>query len=194
MENTEKIIVGQLKEGNEDAWKYLYKHHYSVLCCVANQYVSDTFQAETIVGDVIFHMWEIRESLDITISLRSYLVRAVRNRCMDYLNLEYRQKEISFCFPEELPESNYLYSDNSPLGILLEKELEAEIHKSIGKLHTECKAVFQKSRFERKKYEEISKELGISVNTVKYHIKSALSILRKDLVKYLLLFIFIFLQ
>ena len=34
--------------------------------------------------------------------------------------------------------------------------------------------VFEKSRFEEKKYEEISQELGISINTVKYHIKLSL--------------------
>jgi RNA polymerase sigma-70 factor (ECF subfamily) len=37
------------------------------------------------------------------------------------------------------------------------------------------------SRFREMSYEEISSELGISVNTVKYHIKSALVILKKEL-------------
>ena len=28
MENTEKLIVEQLKNGNEDAYKYIYDYHY----------------------------------------------------------------------------------------------------------------------------------------------------------------------
>ena len=39
--------------------------------------------------------------------------------------------------------------------------------------------------FDEKKYEEIAHELQISVNTVKYHIKHALTLLHEDLGKYL---------
>ena len=43
-----------------------------------------------------------------------------------------------------------------------------------------------------KKYEEISQELGISINTVKYHIKNALSFLQTELSKYLIALILFF--
>ena len=48
------------------------------------------------------------------------------------------------------------------------------------------------TRFEEKKYEEISQELGISINTVKYHIKNALSFLQTELSKYLIALILFF--
>ena len=192
MENTEKLIVEQLKNGNEDAYKYIYDYHYVLLCHVANQYLNDNFLSETIVGDVIFHLWEIRETLNITISIRSYLIKAVRNRCIDYLKSGSEKKEISFSVlvPEEMSEEKYLQSDNYPLGILLERELEHEIRMAIDKLPIRC--VFEKSRFEEKKYEEISQELGISINTVKYHIKNALSFLQTELSKYLIALILFF--
>ena len=194
MENTEKLIVEQLKNGNEDAYKYIYDYHYVLLCHIANQYLNDNFLSETIVGDVIFHLWEIRETLNITISIRSYLIKAVRNRCIDYLKSRYEKKEISFSVlvPEEMSEEKYLQSDNYPLGILLERELEHEIRMAIDKLPVECRCVFEKSRFEAKKYEEISQELGISINTVKYHIKNALSFLQTELSKYLIALILFF--
>ena len=47
MENTEKLIVEQLKNGNEDAYKYIYDYHYVLLCHVANQYLNDNFLSET---------------------------------------------------------------------------------------------------------------------------------------------------
>lgn len=189
MERTEAVIVEQLKQGDGDAYKYIYDHHYVLLCHIANQYVKDRFLAETIVGDVIFHLWEIRETLNISSSVRSYLMRAVRNRCIDYLNSEQEKREVSFSVlaSEDLQEEKFLQSDNYPLGLLLEHELEKEIRTAIEKLPTECKRVFEKSRFEEKKYEEISEELGISVNTVKYHIKNALALLQKELSKYLII-------
>ena len=76
MENTETLIVEQLKIGNENAYRYIYDHHYALLCYVANGYLKDQFLSETIVGDTIFHLWEIRETLDISVSIRSYLLRA----------------------------------------------------------------------------------------------------------------------
>ena len=83
--------------------------------------------------------------------------------------------------------------DNHPLGTLLEQELEEKLLKCIEELPKECRAVFKKSRFEQKKYEEIADELKISVNTVKYHIKNALASIQLhmgDYLKLLILYMF----
>ena len=53
--------------------------------------------------------------------------------------------------------------------------------KAVDELPTECRQVFELSRYEGKKYSEIAQELGISVNTVKYHIKNAIKILSSRL-------------
>ena len=158
MENTETLIVEQLKAGNENAYRYLYDHHYALLCHVANGYLKDQFLSETIVGDTIFHLWEIRETLDISVSIRSYLLRAVRNRCINYLNSEREKREIAFSalMPDEMTDDKIILSDSYPLGTLLEREL------------------------------------GISVNTVKYLIKNALASLHVDLSKYLLSLLLLF--
>ena len=187
MEQTEALIVEQLRQGKERAYKFLYDQHYQILCHVASQYVKDDFLAETIVGDVIFHLWDVRQSLDITTSIRSYLMQSVRNRCMDYLKSQYNQRELAMSSPGllDFPVINYIKGDDYPLGRLLEQELEGEIMKAIGRLPDECRRVFRLSRFEERKYEEIAKELNISVNTVKYHIKRALALLHEDLSKYL---------
>ena len=155
MEHTETLIVEQLKIGNEDAYQYIYDRHYALLCHIANGYVKDQFPAETIVGDTIFHLWEIRETLEISVSFRSYLLRAVRNRCINYLNSEWEKREISFSclMPDEITDDKIMVSDSHPLGTLLERELEEEIYKAIDKLPNECRRVFDKSRFEGKSYE-----------------------------------------
>lgn len=77
---------------------------------------------------------------------------------------------------------------------LLEQELESELIRNIEELPLECRTVFKKNRFEQKKYEEIAIELNISVNTVKYHMKKALSCLQQRMEKYLkLLVLYVFL-
>lgn len=195
MEDRERFIIRRLREGDEEAYRYLYARHYVVLCRFANELIDDPFLAETIVGDLIFHLWEIRDTLDIQGSLRAYLMRAVRNRCYNYLESNRERREIRFSGMSSDPAEwgMSLPADEQPLGKLLELELEDEIIRSINRLGEECKRVFRKSRFEHKKNEEIAAELGISVNTVKYHIKQALARLRHDLGKYLIAWLAFFL-
>ena len=187
MESTEALLVQQLKNGVDAAYKYLYDQHYQILCHVAAQYVKDDFLAETIVGDVIFHLWEVRETIEINTSVRSYLMTCVRNRCIDYLKSQYHKREVAHSDTglRDFPVLQYVNDDDYPLGKLLEKELEDEIMNAINRLPDECRRVFNMSRFENRKYEEIAQELKISVNTVKYHIKHALALLHEDLGKYL---------
>lgn len=188
MGEQELQLINGLQEGNEQAYRELFVRHYDVLCHVALQVVGDAFLAESLVSDTIAHVWEIRHALEIRSSLRSYLMRAVRNRCFNYLALECENHEFPFSYNEDMEELGNSYaSEENPLGTLLEKELESEIISSINRLDDPCRRVFLKSRFEHKKNDEIAAELGISVNTVKYHIKRALSVLRQDLGRYLIL-------
>lgn len=197
MEREEELhLIRSLQSGDNQAYKYIYDHHYVLLCKVAYEFLKDDFLAESIVDDIIFHLWEKRETLEITTSLRSYLVQAVRNRCINYLNLEREKREVRFSVIDRQNEwiDSVFTSDDYPLARLLEDELEQEIKNAIERLPNECKTVFKKSRFEEKPYEEIARELGISINTVKYHIKNALTRLSADLSKYLLTLILLFLE
>lgn len=186
MREEEQKIILSLKEGDNTAYKFIYDCHYPLLCAIAYEYVKDRFLSETLVDDAIFHLWDIRRSLEITTSLRSYLVRAVRNRCINFLNLEREKKEITFS-AMTLADQATLDSFETfeyPLATLLEKELETHLMQAIEQLPDDCRRVFKMSRFEEKSYEQIAAASGISVNTVKYHIKKALSLLNAALAKY----------
>ena len=184
MNSEEQRIIELLRKGDNSVFKYLYDKHYALLCRVAYDYVKDDFLAETIVSDLISHIYERRETLIITTSLRAFLFRAVKNRCLNYLELQYEQNEVSFSSLNNT-DNPFTASDlYEPLGILLEKELESEIEKAMNRLPEECRKVFMKRRFEDKSYKEIADEQGISVNTVKYHLKNALNLLYKNLKKY----------
>ena len=196
METSEEILIAQLTKGTEHAYKYIYDHYYVSLCHLANKYLKDAVQAEMIVGDTIFHLWEIRGKLQIKTSLLGYLVTAVRNRCINYLSLARVRREVPVSqLAAEAFYENELYATSSDFVLeeVYEKELNQELAQALHSLPSDCKTVFLKSRLEEKKYEEISAELGISVNTVKYHIKNALRHLRKQIHKYPAIFVFLYL-
>lgn len=187
MKSDEKLIVEHLRQGEEQAYQYLFDHHYAVMCHVAENYVHDGFLAETIVGDIFFHIWQIRSTLNINSSLRHYLLQSVRNRCLDYLKSRYAQYEEHHPTQQlvNLSVARCIDNEDYPLGRLLEQELEEKISDAIARLPQMCGKVFTMSRFEGLSNEEIATQLGLSTNTVKYHISHALSILRSDLRDYL---------
>ena len=185
MDLSESLIIRELKEGNEHAYRYVFDAHYDVLCVIASRYLHDDFLAESVVGDVIFHLWETRENIDIQTSLRQYLVRSVRNRCLDYLkSRQFRHEQTLSTLPDDSRLLERSASHDHPLGYLLEKEFEQTINDVIEGLPADCRRIFKMSRFDGKKNTEIAQELGISVNTVKYHMKQALRLLQQQLGKY----------
>lgn len=185
---TDNNVMIYLKEGNEYAFRFVFDKYYDFLCMIADSYLRDEYISETIVGDIIYNLWEIRDNIDIKYSLRSYLVRSVKNRCINYLQQEYIQREISINQYEDKAaiEELFFIENKHPLESLLEQELENKINSVINELSPECRAVFKMSRFDGMKYEEIASELHISVNTVKYHMKNALGKLRLELKDYIL--------
>ena len=64
-------------------------------------------------------------------------------------------------------------------GYLTEdREVNSRVSMAINSLPPKCREIFNKSRYEGKRYGEIAMELGISVKTVEAQMGRALNILR----------------
>jgi len=194
--NAEVLIV-ELKKGNEVAFRQLFDEYYPLLVTVADGYLYDRQTAEEIADDVMFHIWEIHGSLEIHTSFKHYLVQAVYNRCVNQIksikkkpNNPRNQLLINDSNYHELAKIDSLY----PPSQLITDELDTLIKRSIDELPPQCKKVFQLSRFKEMSYQEIAKELEISVNTVKTQLKLAIKKLRTNLHDYLTILIIIILQ
>lgn len=164
------FIISRLYKGDEDAFRYIFDNEYGLMCSFANRMLHDRAMAESIADDVIFNLWESHERLNITSSLRSYLLGAVRNRCINELKSRIKRlsaTNASLNIREEMEMLDVIFTDGSqPLGTLLEQELEEQISQCISLLSKECREVFEKSRFEGLSYKEIASELNISTNTI----------------------------
>lgn len=188
MDYSEKLVVNGLRKGDTKAFKYLYDTHYQVLCHFASRYLRDDYLAESVVGDVMFHLWENHERIEVEVSLRSYLIRCVRNSCLDHLRKNREKYEIATeAIPPSSDKTMVTGNGEQPLGQLLDKELAEKLDEAIAALPLERRTVFELSRFAGKKHAEIALELGISVNTVKYHIKHALQMLNERLGRYIVM-------
>lgn len=182
-------LLERIRHGDRNAFEEIYQRHYQELCRFAMFILHDYEQAEEVVDDVMFYLWDHREELSI-MSLRSWLLKAVRNRSINALNsLAFRKQRNtdSLSDGDRAEFLSSLFDDNHPLEQMISEEMEQEINDAIKALPEDTRRVFMLCRMEGKKYAEAAAELGISVNTVKYHIKNANRILSQTLSKYLLI-------
>ena len=173
----ESDIFSRLKDGDLAAFESLYKTYYAVLCKLAKTITHSHELAEEIVDDLFFYLWDNHGQLQVE-SLQAYLFRSIRNNS----EKAFRKGRVTDSIDNTLLcLHEYLSDPEQPLGWLLEEEMKNTAKKAVDELPTECRQVFELSRYEGKKYSEIAQELGISVNTVKYHIKNAIKTLSSRL-------------
>lgn len=175
-----------LANGDERTYEYLFDQYYLKLCHIAFMYVKDTFVAENLVGDLFFYLWKNRTTIQVNESISSYLFSAIRNRAINYQNQASVNREIRFSQYEELEDFSMFESkDSPPLEQIIEKELADRIRKSVNSLPMQTRKVFELKREQNFSYDEIALQLHISINTVRFHIKTAMKKLRVELGDYL---------
>ncbi|WP_431217513.1 RNA polymerase sigma-70 factor [Puia sp. P3] len=130
--------------------------------------------AQEVVNDVFVRLWQDAEKIDIQSSLKSYLYRAVVNRCLNELDKNKRDRQ-HFQELKHRPEETAEWKE------MEDNELKIRLYKAIDDLLEQCRKVFRMSRFEELKQQEIADRLGISIKTVKNHITHALQQLNRVL-------------
>ena len=173
MDTGDNELIKCIKEGDLKAFEKVFKDYYALMCSVAMDYVNDSAMCQTLTEDVLLNLWEKKNELVITTSLRAYLLRAVRNKCIDHLRTQRQSSDFL----------GYYDSLDGMFGGAMadEKDLFEQL------ISEERRRVFILVRMENKTYQEAADMLHISVNTVKYHLKRAHAELQDKLSAYILL-------
>jgi len=169
---------------DEQKFEKLFRTYFAVLMAFSLKILGDEDDAREVVHQVFIKLWERRNEIDLSTSLKSYLFTAVNNRS---LNLIRDRKKFS---GEEVPEAAGEWDVSAELESM---ELEKKIRGAIGKLPERCRVIFELNRFDGLSYAEIAGQLDISVKTVENQITKALKILREQLTKYLTLLLWVLL-
>jgi RNA polymerase sigma-70 factor, ECF subfamily len=159
------------------AFERLFKQYYRPVCAYAIKILNNPEIAEEVASDVFFKLWRNRERIEIQSSFDSYLFRAVRNQCFDYLKSQPKMPDLDIAeVPFEL-----LTTTPSPEQEMVYWELYEKVEEAIEQLPPQCKLIFRMSRDEGFKYREIAEKLGLSVKTVETQMGRALKHLRDQL-------------
>ena len=182
--NNEQLIP-LLLAGDESTFESVYKHFLKPLHVYAIAILKDEDRAEGMVQNVFLKLWDKKERLSFSGSLQAYLYGAVYHECLNYLRHEKvkhkHQQHVVYTMGNNGEESG-----NMELMDLREKLADA-----LNELPEKCRTIFQLSRFEELKYQEIADRLQISVKTVEAQMGKALKILRVKLVDFLPLIIWL---
>ncbi len=153
----------------------LYTEYYSQLVRFAEAIVFDREEARDIVQEVFFNLWDNAGKIRITTSIQGYLFTAVKNKALNH---------VKSCRVVDR------HNDRVREAFLFACHLEPDDHdeqmgrvwETINKFPSQMKKVIILRATREMKYDEIARELGLSINTVKTHLKKGFSLLRKTLI------------
>ncbi len=171
----------QVKLGEQASLKVLFMRYYDPLVRFCTPILKDEERARDLVQDTFFQVWEKREKIEISSSIKAYLYTAVRNRALNTLKREARmQWSGDHTELEPLQEGQ-----DGSYDRMREKDLNTRLQYALSRLPAKCRQVFELSRFEHLSNREVAETLEISVKTVENQMTKALQIMRKELLPYL---------
>jgi RNA polymerase sigma-70 factor, ECF subfamily len=178
-EATDRDLQQRLRAGDEGAFDAVFRTHYPHLVRMGESIVHERSLAEELAQEVMLELWRRRESLHVEQSFRAYLLRATRNRALNYVRHQQvvaREAAAAALDPRSSPSGE---------DEMLSGELESAIRDAIDGLPEKSREVFQLSREQGLKYVEIANALDISVKTVEKRMGLALAQLRDRLAPWL---------
>lgn len=170
---------------SEQEFERLFKEHFKSLYAYAFTILKNEAIAEETVQNVFYKIWEKKVPETIQTSLKAYLYKAVYHESLNYL----KHQKIKAQYRLHVMYESKNEMDHSASRKMMMKELEEKLRHALNTLPRQCRTIFQMSRFEGLKYQEIADELGISVKTVENQMGKALKQLRIKLIDYLPVFI-----
>lgn len=170
------IVMQELRKGSVSTFEMVYKIYCKKLFFFINSYTRNNETSEEILQDVFVKLWEKKESLDLSLSLNSYIYTIAKNLAIDFI----RKKRVKI-FPIENVEEKNISCDNEGEKHLISIELDMLLEDAIGRLSERKQKIFKLHRFDKLTYKQIAQQLGISVSAVEKNISLALKTIQKHI-------------
>jgi len=169
-------LLPKIAAGDTEAFKVLYDQYRHRLYGFLYQLTKSHSISEDLLQDTFMRIWEDRERLTVVRDLKAYIFTMVKHRALNSLKriskeeLLIRQMAHQSEAGDRGTESNVQYN-----------ELKRNIDRVVRQLPPQQRTVYQMSREEGLRQEEISDRLNVTVATVKKHLTLSLRYIRKNL-------------
>ena len=170
-----------MRESDQSSFSVIFTGYYSDMVQFAGTFINDLDTCEDIVQNAFVDFWESRETLIILSSLKSYLLKMIQNRCIDWLrHLKIRDQYNTYA------DHHLRLMENDTENYILRSELEANLEKALRLLPSEISSAFRMNRQDGLTYHEIAEQQNVSVRTIEVRMGKALALLREQLKDYLI--------
>lgn len=170
------FLLQDFKAGTPAAFERVFKLCYKSLHMQAFLLLKDAEEAEDQVQQLFLDIWNKQMYRKVRQSIKAYLHAALRNRCLNHLN----KMNIHIRLQSE-------YAGHASAALQVESSFEQEraprpyLLAVLAELPMQRLKAFSLVHLQDKKYHEAAKEMGISVNSLKTHVKLAVRFLRTRL-------------
>lgn len=166
---SEQELIVLLKEGDEQAYTEIYKQFAPELVAWVSRKVLTLDDAHDLVHDVFIHVWLDKGNVT---AVKPYLYYLTRNKIVDYFRKHASRKEYAVLTTLiKEPSTN-------PLLDIEAKDMRENLEEAIEQLPPRTRQIFKLSRIENYSTSQIAEKLGLSEQTVKNQLSTALHYLR----------------
>lgn len=171
----------QTNINDERSFRRFVESYSNDLLCYVRYLVHSKEEAEEIVNDVFFEVWQNRDKLHEIKREKVWLLAITHNKAISHL----RKKKhfASSVILDEVSEQTIPADLQTPDERLISQEEMERINSIINKLPPRCKQVFVLAKIEKLLYKDIADILGISVKTINTHVAKALRLISEALKK-----------
>lgn len=157
----------------EKQFEQLFRENYSRLYRYALDFLGEPESAKDMVSELFSDLWRKRNDYTPE-NYKSYLYRALRNRCINHLRHLSVENDAMQHYVEE---SRKMLDDDPELH---EERLQS-IEKLIGTMPEKTRFILEQCYLKGHKYSEVAQMAGTTAPMVHKHISKALALLRKTL-------------
>lgn len=173
---SDEQLLQLLKEEKEEAFWILYDRYVPILLYEAYQVLGRKDEAQDVVQEVLIRFWHRKHYHSVETSLKLFLFRSVRNESLNVIRYRKRQSVLLKGYSGTLSES---FEQNPAEN----QELRRAIQRAHKRLPPQQALAFQLTVLEKRKKKEVADAMGISLNSVKTHLRLAVKALKKQLGK-----------
>jgi len=187
MKKDEHILVSDLKDGEEEAFRYLVDQYQDKVYNTCISFVKNPDDADDLTQEVFLEVYNSIHKFRLESKLSTWIYRISVNKSLEYLRKMKRKKRFGFLFAidfERNQRDNVELELNHP-GILAEnKEKAAILYRAIEKLPENQRIAFTLHKLEDLSYDQISEIMNKSLSSVESIMHRAKLNLRKELFNY----------
>ncbi len=163
------MLNNVLESGSQVQIENMFVKYYKEWCLLSYSYLENMSEAEDMVQDVFVKVLKRKNKVEI-LDLKSYISVAIRNTSLKRIRGTKKTERINDYSLAALAPSHEEF--------LIAIENKSKIQEALEVLPEQSKKVFELCVLEGAKYQSAADALGISINTVKFHLKKAFKKLR----------------